>query len=296
MIKSGVALTSLPSVREIEDIRRLSHRRYAIKAKDFILNNIDPLSYPFISRNKSFELKSMKEVYEYCSKTQMIVLKAPWSGSGKGLRWIKGCNISESDKGWSKNVLEKQASIIAEKEEEVICNFAMLFNIEGKVSFEGYSIFKTENGAYKSNLLASDEIMLKILCSYIPYNHIDMVRKQLTSFLEREYSNCYNGPIGVDMFICRSEDGPKLNPCVEINVRMTMGMIAKNVYKALFAEESGRKNIIADGKYELATVYDKKPSELRKKLKTAYKILTEIKDDTQYALAVYNMNNYSLNM
>ena len=36
----------------------------------------------------------------------------------------------------------------------------------------------------------------------------------------------YDGPLGVDMMLYRNTDGTiALNPCVEVNLRMTMGMI-----------------------------------------------------------------------
>ena len=36
----------------------------------------------------------------------------------------------------------------------------------------------------------------------------------------------YDGPLGIDMMFYKNENGEiALNPCVEVNLRMTMGMV-----------------------------------------------------------------------
>ena len=46
------------------------------------------------------------------------------------------------------------------------------------------------------------------------------------------------GYVGVDQFICRRAGGGELlyNPAVEINLRMTMGHVARNIYDLHFRE------------------------------------------------------------
>ena len=88
-------------------------------------------------------------------------MKSPLSGSGKGLRWGMAGELSQSDLGWCKNVITRQGSVMVEKRREVVQDFAMLFHVgESSVEFEGYSMFFSDNGIYKGNILASDEWIL----------------------------------------------------------------------------------------------------------------------------------------
>ena len=44
--------------------------------------------------------------------------------------------------------------------------------------------------------------------------------------LRKEFVGSYLGPLGVDMMIVKSGEGVAIHPCVEVNVRRTMGMMA----------------------------------------------------------------------
>ena len=41
----------------------------------------------------------------------------------------------------------------------------------------------------------------------------------------------YAGFVGVDMFVYKEEDGYRIDPVVEFNMRMTMGMVARVIYE-----------------------------------------------------------------
>ena len=56
---------------------------------------------------------------------------------------------------------------------------------------------------------------------------VDTVRMAMEKELSCLFSGYYTGPLGVDMMVVRAADGSSLlHPCVEINVRMTMGHVA----------------------------------------------------------------------
>jgi hypothetical protein len=44
--------------------------------------------------------------------------------------------------------------------------------------------------------------------------------------LQKLLDGNYNGPLGVDLMIIKKEEALRLHPCVEINLRNTMGHIA----------------------------------------------------------------------
>ncbi|MDE6174295.1 MAG: hypothetical protein K2F88_01880, partial [Duncaniella sp.] len=45
--------------------------------------------------------------------------------------------------------------------------------------------------------------------------------------------NSYRGWLGVDMMVYREDDAMKLMPCIELNLRMTMGVVALKMQEKL---------------------------------------------------------------
>ncbi len=244
LLKKGFDERLLASSEEIENICKLSHRKTALMGLEF-------LHYEgFANSNNQIKIlpstyrigaKSVGEVELFLKHNPHIVLKAPLSGSGKGIRFVTG-DLSHSDKGWCKNLIERHNCVVAEQRFTPIMEFAMLFKstIEGEISFLGYSLFTAQNGAYRGNILASNEHILNTLTQIIDLRMIDNTRKGLEKFLSQQTKGKYEGFIGVDQFICtnypphsdNSEADREIfyNPLVEINFRMTMGVVARNIY------------------------------------------------------------------
>ena len=58
------------------------------------------------------------------------------------------------------------------------------------------------------------------------YPALDEVVDDVLKALDAIIAPHYDGPLGIDMMLYRDEHGEiALNPCVEVNLRMTMGMI-----------------------------------------------------------------------
>jgi hypothetical protein len=157
------------------------------------------------------------------------VLKSPLSGSGKGIRFVRK-GLSESDEGWCRRILDKQGSVIVERRFEIIKECAMLFECHHEgIDFIGYSLFESRNGAYSRNILASNEDIEDIIAGYVPRDTLIGIREGLTSILADALVGHYEGFLGVDQMICQA-DSPFFIPVSEINLRMTMGLIARNQY------------------------------------------------------------------
>ena len=137
-----------------------------------------------------------------------------------------------SNEGWCKRVIEKQGSIMIEKAYERVRDFAMEFRlIQGEVLFAGYSLFYTEGtGIYRGNRLLSNEAIVEKLNKWVSTEELDWVKEKLTVFFKNNIAPYYSGYIGVDMFIYQEGENYYLNPMVEINLRMTMGMVARILY------------------------------------------------------------------
>ena len=172
---------------------------------------------------------SVNEIEVFISANGSAVLKSPMSGSGKGIRFVRE-KLSESDEGWSRRTLDKQGSVIVERRFEIIKECAMLFECHHEgIDFIGYSLFEARNGAYSKNILASNEEIEDMITGYIPRDTLIAIRENLTAILAATLVGHYEGFLGVDQIICQA-DSPVYIPVSEINLRMTMGLIARNQY------------------------------------------------------------------
>lgn len=161
---------------------------------------------------------------------QPLLLKAPYSSSGRGLLWLDPGRLKETDKQWISGVLKKQGIVSLEPVLQKIQDFAMEFYSDGKgnICFKGYSLFSTVGkGAYSGNYLASQECIRQKLSVFVEEELLDEVRDTLVYLLGEVYGQLYEGYLGVDMMVYQNADGiPALHPCIEINMRHTMGVVA----------------------------------------------------------------------
>ena len=294
LLKEGISSELLPSDDFLIAARELSHRRNALKAKGFLYERSSALR-AWTSHSSGSEAFSCDEVRMHLDNYIDAVAKAPWSGSGKGLRWLRSGELSDNDLGWCANVIAKQGSVIVEKRETVVCDTAMLFSVGNDISYEGMSLFFNDNGAYKGNVLASDEWILENLTAYIPRIVLDEIRDGLAAFLRKEFLGIYRGFVGVDMFICRDCDGGfRIEPCVEINVRMTMGLLARRLFdrhlvhsaeKGLELSRDGGRGDLPSGRWTLRVEYS--PDNLENILKNAALTLVPFSPGCRYSVAVF---------
>ncbi len=277
----------LPSENDIALIRRLSGRELSVKALEFLHEalpcGLPAVEIPVIANSKECVLKTINRVGR-------AVLKAPLSGSGKGLRWIDG-SLSESDAGWCCNVIDKQGYIVVEPRYDVFLNCAMLFRCDESIDFAGYSLFKTVNGAYHSNVLASDEFLESQIAITVGVERLIAVREAISSFLEKHFLGKYYGYLGVDQFIFKKDNNYFLNPVVEINVRMTMGLLARNLFDRHLRGITGEDSV--SGRSIFSVEYRKERGVLLSEFGAErcthepYCIpLTSIGDSTKYAIII----------
>ena len=219
--RKGVAEWLLPTDEQLEHIRQLSHRRTSAL--------LLPLLQTKGTVGESFECTKPEEVETLLQKYGQIVLKAPWSSSGRGLRFCDAARLVDSEKlimnNWFRNLVERQGSVMVEPYYAKVKDFGMEFSADGQgnIHYEGLSLFHTVNGAYMGNILATERAKQEMLSRYIPDDFIACIREKIISCLDL---GDYAGPFGIDMMIVKSADGFLLHPCVEINLRRTMGHVA----------------------------------------------------------------------
>ncbi len=309
LLKEGYAPGLLPTEDELQAIKELSHRQLALDAHNFVcesviggiaadgsgntsidaLNAITPANYRIAA-------KSLEEVESFIREHKNVVLKAPLSGSGKGIRFVADA-LSHSDAGWCRNLIKKHGCVIVEQRFRPLLECAMLFECVGsqdasmpdsagsndkgqrnRVVFRGYSLFYANNGMYSGNVLASNEFIEQKIteCLFggscreadvakvrVNCRLLEKVKTALIEYLQKNVAPRYSGFVGVDQFVYTEFDGnyaseiPEdapcggnrladykacaggklfFNPVVEINLRMTMGLLARNIYDRFAAE------------------------------------------------------------
>ena len=220
-LRWGIDAAILPSVTQIDDIRQLSHRRYAMQL-------LDCLQMPGII-GSSCETNQIENIIDRLHSGEHLVVKAPWSSSGRGVRFMED-DVNIYDNGWLRNVIVKQGSVMVEPYYNKVKDFGMEFVSDGNgsVSYIGLSLFQTSNGAYTGNILASEEEKENLISRYIPIDLLKTVQQKICAKMGSWLKDQYTGVFGIDMMVVRRDDGDGflLHPCVEINLRRTMGHVA----------------------------------------------------------------------
>ena len=248
-------------------------------------------------RAESVNLRDISACRAYVEGHRAVVLKAPWSGSGKGLRWCQGVFTSDVE-GWCARLLRKHgvltASPVYNKEED----FAMEFysDGQGRVSFEGYSLFSTTSGgAYAGNCLLADAQVEQRMGGYGLYETLRRVRCRALE-IAAYYTGSYQGYWGIDMMVCREENTARywLHPCVEVNLRMNMGVVALDLYRHLLVPGQVGRMVIdylpLSGAMYVRHAEDEERYPLRVeqgRVEEGYLALTPVTRESHYRAALY---------
>lgn len=231
--RCGIAMSDLPSDEELNRIKWSSSRERAVELLPRLLINNDYIG-------QSFFFLDIESCSRFVDSHSACVFKAPLSGSGKGLLWYTNGIFSSPFQRWCARQLSTQGGVIAEPIYNKVYDMALEINIDdnGKASFEGYSFFDTTpTGVYRHNLLVSDDYMSTT--SYMKSITQDLLPHVLIQ-IEQMYAGRYHGCLGIDMMVCSDADGqPRfIHPCVEINARMTMGIVAHTIYNRYISPKS----------------------------------------------------------
>ena len=219
--RCGVGAELLPAEGQLDAIRQFSHRRTSAQ--------LLPLLQRDGTVGEAFECRTMGEVEALVARYAHVVAKAPWSSSGRGVRFIDHDTENGVQKdnceGWLRHVVERQGSVMVEPYYDKVKDFAMEFTCtpEGEIRYLGLSLFHTSNGAYTGNMLATEKVKREKLSRYVSIELLDSVQQSICAHLAPVLQGRYAGPFGIDMMVVA---GGLLHPCVEINLRRTMGHVA----------------------------------------------------------------------
>lgn len=167
--------------------------------------------------------KDVREVEECLLQWGDCFVKTPWSSSGKGVMRVTRLGVRD-DGLRIKKMLRQQGAVVVEKTIVGDQDFAMEFCLDGKGGAEylGLSVFSTDDrGKYLGNIKRSQQELEQLILRYVSSKQLLDVRSFFLQRLPQIFPE-YRGYVGVDMLAGTDT----FCPCIEINWRMTMGVVA----------------------------------------------------------------------
>ena len=242
----GVPVEMLPADEWLGEVRRLSSREFA---SGYIKELLAEMQDERLLGN---EMKWVDTPNCQLSTVNcQLIFKSPWSSSGRGV--FVSSAFDEHTRKRLQGFLSSQGGFVVDRfYADKVLDFAMEFfvNDDKSVDFLGWSVFHSaEHGAYGFNYVESqEELMARI--------GIDPeFLQRLIAYHQQHLSHiAYQGPVGIDML--KTADG-HIHPCLEINFRLNMGILALLLYEqygshasvALTPErEHGFRAVLQDGK------------------------------------------------
>lgn len=197
------------------------------------------------------KVTNCKEIELLLEKHSRLVLKAPMSSSGRGIQIIRNDKLNTSNKQWISGVLKQQNYLIAEPYLERLIDLSFQFRVlsDTKIEYLGFSIFETNsNGQYRGTLIHPD--LNTILPDENATELIEMISAMadiISNALEKSiYANWHRGFLGVDAMMFRHQKSLLIQPCVEINSRMNMGILTMFLEKRIHPESTGKFELFYD--------------------------------------------------
>jgi hypothetical protein len=261
--RQGVPADVLPTDEQLERYRQLSHRRTAA----LLLPQLRVEG----TVGEAIACSTLDEIAAFQSCHGNIVLKAPWSSSGRGVRFLSNPISPISPIGpigpmspmspinsWITRTIQTQGCIMAEPKYEKVMDFGMEFEVDemGQIRYCGLSLFHTVGSAYVGNLLVTERRKQEVISRYIPASLLEDIKERIRRCLSlSDYRGCF----GVDMMICASPHGQGetdaavpylLHPCVEINLRRTMGHVALALHRRLNPTDDDAFEAVMQVKYD----------------------------------------------
>jgi len=222
-----------------DDYERLTGRQTGAACFQRIRELLPDLSLPSVP--VFFSKTSDIEDWLHEQQGGTSVIKTPFSSSGRGLLWLDENILTEEDKHWLKGALKKQGSISIEPALNKMQDFALEFFIDeqGDVRYEGLSAFETSlRGAYRGNIMMPQERLEDVIFHPFGKELLERIKEVAKQAIRETYAG-YSGYIGIDMFTYKTAEGQiAIHPCVEVNMRYTIGMIAIRLFEQYIHPEA----------------------------------------------------------
>jgi len=159
-----------------------------------------------------------------------MIFKSPWSSSGRG---VFVTNDPDSAKARIEGYARRQGGFVADIYYNKVLDCALEFSLDrdGQAAFLGYSVFEADrNGHYKNHYVEAQSALRSRIVSALGFPEAGKLLGTLVDYhrhtLQEKLGGRYCGPLGIDMMACEEGGKRTLHPCLEINLRMNMGIVA----------------------------------------------------------------------
>ena len=214
----------------LQTLRTFAGRSFAC---DYIHELLSSIPADMRDRLVGNHMKFHQSIDTVLFDAAMMIFKQPWSSSGRGN--FCAASLDEMTVKRLEASVKKQGGFLADIFYHKTLDFAMEFYVfaDGNVEFIGYSLFQAEkNGKYVGNMVESQKIVRKTIALAMGGDNglLDALKEKHLEMLRRTVAGQYCGFVGIDMMVVNNEDHISVHPCVEINFRMNMGIMAMYAY------------------------------------------------------------------
>lgn len=188
------------------------------------------------------QLYSLEEVFDLLERWRKIVVKSPWSSSGRGVVFLS----SPEDKTgiqWIDGFIRSQGSVYVEPMYAKKQDFSLLFEKKGEdISYCGLTYFFTSDGKqYEGHVIGNIENAVEkgLVDACISEKKEKELARIYKDAIRKTNLSDYEGYLGIDALITEDDEGEKIIPFCELNIRTTMGVLALHISEFLEKNESG---------------------------------------------------------
>lgn len=165
----------------------------------------------------------------FIKKFERIVLKTPYSSSGRGVLILRENILNRSNRQWIIGNIRKFGFIMMEPYLDKLLDVSVQFYLNGAICKAVGMAFSVTNskGGYVGNHVKGINIDAEMTSFFESVEFKNIIRDLSIAIQNKGLGKYYRGYFGVDMMICRGIDYHYfLQPCVEINLRYNMGILA----------------------------------------------------------------------
>lgn len=234
--RAGAPEHLLPTDQALASVRDLSSRRLTAAVLPQLRRALQQ-DAGLATVGESFIASSADEVLQYVRHNGGAMAKSLWSCSGRGV-FRMAAEPCQADVRRVERLLREQGAVELEPLYRPYRQFALELESlpGGEVRCLGVSAFLTNaSGAYRGNVVAPQPVLTDWLAG--ASDSLSAHWQEFVRVTENVMSDClggrYTGPLGIDMMLVDGSDSPGdgvlLHPCIEVNVRRTMGHVALTI-------------------------------------------------------------------
>lgn len=155
------------------------------------------------------------------------VFKAIFGSSGRGVRILRNSLMTPNLDNWLRSMIVAHGAVECERLFDKKADFSMHYDIEnGEAKFRGVSTFSTsDTGAYVGSRVGRLDCVPGFdadVTARLRDLHVKVLNHSI-------FARCYCGPLGIDCMVYRDGGADRINPCIEINCRYSMGRLAMQI-------------------------------------------------------------------